>query len=81
MRFPTCRFLLLGWGITGLSPPTTSESRVRAAVYAAEVAEGYRPPRPNRMDPELYDLIEWCWKVGDGWASDCPPLTRKVRDG
>ena len=28
------------------------------------VAQGYRPPKPTKMDPELYELIDWCWKVG-----------------
>ena len=30
-------------------------------AYAAKVAGGYRPERPNKMDPEIFDLIDWCW--------------------
>ena len=31
-------------------------------AYAQRVATGFRPSKPEKMDPELYDLIEWCWK-------------------
>ena len=34
-----------------------------ADSYAVKVTSGYRPGRPDRMDPELFDLIEWCWWV------------------
>ena len=26
------------------------------------VAGGYRPPKPKKMDDELFSLIEWCWR-------------------
>ena len=37
--------------------------KVSPEEYAQMVAGGYRPPRPNKMDEELYALIEWCWRV------------------
>ena len=28
------------------------------------MASGYRPERPAKMDPDIYALVDWCWKVG-----------------
>ncbi|GAX73164.1 hypothetical protein CEUSTIGMA_g617.t1 [Chlamydomonas eustigma] len=30
--------------------------------YAARVAKGHRPEKPIKMDPDLFELIDWCWK-------------------
>ncbi|GAX73165.1 hypothetical protein CEUSTIGMA_g618.t1 [Chlamydomonas eustigma] len=30
--------------------------------YAARVAEGHRPEKPIKMDPDLFALIKWCWR-------------------
>ena len=38
------------------------ERVIPADAYAQKVADGYRPSRPDKMDPELFDLIEWCWR-------------------
>ena len=37
--------------------------KVSPEEYAQMVAGGYRPPKPNKMDEEVYALIEWCWRV------------------
>lgn len=32
-----------------------------ADAYAQRVANGWRPAKPHKMDPHVFELIEWCW--------------------
>eukprot|EP00882_Tetradesmus_deserticola_P020372 GHRQ01022009.1.p2 GENE.GHRQ01022009.1~~GHRQ01022009.1.p2 ORF type:complete len:151 (+),score=34.57 GHRQ01022009.1:11-463(+) len=43
-------------------PVVTARARAACACrYAAKVAKGYRPARPKRISPGVWQLIEACW--------------------
>lgn len=41
--------------------PTVSADEKAVERYAAKVADGYRPPRPDKMPDQIWQIISMCW--------------------